>query len=164
MTVCIMARAEEGSVVCASDSAINLSSNRLTSSHIKGFFLMNQFVMHAGGLAEAQRVSRSTEIDVESAIEELEWDEVGEEDSPEFLVYDPTAAPHDIYSIDVHRAKVIHQDWGAIGHGSDAARMLLEALYKKKSVTYVESTLKTIIGIIQKYDATVYGPVRTHVL
>lgn len=161
MTVGIMARSEEGHIVCASDSAINIGQHRITKPDIKGQYLGADFVLFAGGLSNAQRVFRSEEYLIQDAIETVDWEEAEGDDLPEFLV-----ATHDglIYTIDTDLATVHHDEWGAIGHGGDAARMLLEALYKKRSASYVASTLKTIIHIVQKYDATVYGPVRAYTM
>jgi 20S proteasome alpha/beta subunit len=161
MTVCIAARFE-GGIVCVSDSAITVGNNRITSTTIKGYDIAEGFAMFCGGLAAAQRVLRLAEKEtLLDAIdnEKDDWD--GDEDDPDFLLVTPDLR---MVTVDSSGSEIQHADWGAIGHGSDSARMLLEALYKpNKSESYVLSTLKTIVTIIQKYDNTVYGPPRHRV-
>lgn len=162
MTVCIMARYDSG-LISASDSAIVTGGNRVTLPYIKGAQIPEGYALYAGVLHEAQRIIQDVRLLPNSLIDTVrtaakERDE--EDDGADFLL---AQSPRDFCSLDSDGAVIWHEDWGCIGHGADSARMLLEALYKKKGLEYVKTTLKTIITIIAKYDNTVFGPVRFEV-
>lgn len=159
MTVAIAAKFEAG-IICATDSSIHTGNSRMTLPYIKGEYVYEGFAMYAGCLATAQAIARSAQDKpLLAALDDVDWDDG---DDADFLVV--TQPDLAIFAIDSSGAIVGCDEWGATGHGSDSARMLLEALYKPRSESYVTSTLKTIIQIIQKYDSTVYGPVRFEVI
>lgn len=159
MTVCIMARFDKG-VVAASDSSITTGNNRITLPHIKGQYVDNGFVLYAGGLATAQAILRRAQEETLLDVVLDMKDEVEDDDGAEFLLLDTSGC---MSIIDSDGAVYTQESYASIGHGADGARMLLRGMYVCESEDYVTKTLSTIIQIIQEFDNTVYGPVRTAV-
>lgn len=159
MTVGIAARFEFG-VVCASDSAISVGNNRITLPHVKGREVQEGFALYSGVLADAQKALRSAKDDsLLEVVLDMDWEE---NEGADFLV---VTDDERLYTVDSSGARISHDDYGAIGHGSDLARFGLLMNYKPdKSEAYVKSMLKTIITAIERFDATVYGPVRFRVI
>lgn len=150
----------KGGTVVASDSSITTGNNRITLPHIKGQYIRNGFALYAGGLASAQAVLRRAQEEpiLDVVLDRVEEDD--EEDGAEFLILDTQGG---MSILDHWGAVYAQEDYAAIGHGSDGARMLLRGMYVCDTEEYVTTTLQTIIQIIQEFDNTVYGPVRSAV-
>lgn len=158
MTVCIAARFK-GGTVCASDSAITSGNNRVTLPHIKGQYLHDGFALFSGSLGVVQHImGRAQDEHLHDVIRD-EMDEFEDEDGFEFLLL----SGRSMHILDHDGAAYAQEDYAAIGHGGDGARMLLKGMYVCEAEEYVTTTLHTIIQIIQEFDNTVYGPVRTAV-
>lgn len=156
MTVGIAARFN-GGTVCATDSAITTGNNRITLPHIKGQYVHDGFTLWSGAMGVAQRVLKRAQDEHLLDVILDEKDELDEEDGFEFLLL----SGRSMTILDNDGAAYAQEDYAAIGHGGDGARMLLKGMYVCEAEEYVTTTLHTIIQIIQEFDNTVYGPVRT---
>jgi hypothetical protein len=161
MTVGIMARFM-GGYVAATDSAITTGNNRITLPHIKGQYILEGFTLWAGGLALTQKMLARAQTEELLDVILDEKDELDEDDGgAEFLLLRKSNSSMTI--LDQDGASYSQEDYAAIGHGSDGARMMLRGMYACAEEDYVTQTLQTIVKIIQEFDNTVYGPVRTAV-
>lgn len=159
MTVAIAAEFE-GGIVCATDSSITYGNNRIALPHIKGQYVLDGFAMYAGTVYVAQRILRRA---VEEPLLDVVIDEQEEltddEENADFLLVNADG----MRIIEAYGAEYKQERYAAIGHGGDAARMLMRGMYQYGDERYVTQTVKTVISIIQEFDTTVYGPVRTAV-
>jgi len=158
MTVCIMAKFV-GGTVCATDSAITAGHNRITLPHIKGQYVKDGFALWSGSLGVVQKILVRAQDEYLLDVILDEKDEIDDEDGFEFLQLSGRA----MNIFDNDGASYSQEGYAAIGHGGDGARMLLRGMYSYEAEDYVSKTLSTIIQIIQEFDNTVYGPVRTAV-